>query len=658
VAIYQPSAIVGNSRLLASIGARGELMALFYPRIDFPQNLREGMPAVYFLGEPPGGYLSWTFDPSWRAEQRYLERTNVLVTELQHEPTGLGLRITDLVHPYLPALVRRFEAVNHGGQVLRGKLFQYLAFQLGEVAHKNAVHFHAELSAGVVYWQDITFALGSEGMDDFSCGRATGGANSTKRQMEGGHLWRLEEEIGAVDFAAGWNLSLEPGETAARTLVVAADNNENGALELLDRLRQEGWERILETACNRWREHAARAEAPALAPDLTEAYYRCLLALELMIDPDHGSLIAAPEFDPEYQRSGGYGYCWPRDAVEVCLALEAAGDPGYMLRFLEWATRCQGPEGYWEQRFWLTGDRAPSWCTREGRLQIDQTAAVLFAMGQEARRLSGQERAAFLERTWESASLAAQDLNRSASTPTALHAPAFDLWETFRGTFTYSNAAISCALREAAFLARTVGEERLAESWEERAEVVRGAVFSRLWRGDIFVRGIDVEGRLETAADASILGLITPFPFLRLEEAEERRMATTMVDALVRRAGCTAGGAEMLLRYEGDQYAGGGPGAVSTLWLARALLCLALTEPENEEARAVCQARAEASMRAVLACGTPTGLLPEMTGPGKGELWAVPHAWSMASFVHTAVLLHRLQESRIKIAQEARPESG
>ncbi len=109
-----------------------------------------------------------------------------------------------------------------------------------------------------------------------------------------------------------------------------------------------------------------------------------------------------------------------------------------------------------------------------------------------------------------------------------------------------------------------------------------------------------------------------------------------MVDALVRRTGRTVGGAEMLLRYEGDQYAGGGPSAVTTLWLARALLQLALTEPENETAREVCGTRAEASLRAVLAHGTPTGLLPEMIGPGPGEMWAVPHAWSTASFVDAA----------------------
>ena len=44
--VYQPNAVLGNSRVLVTVGANGELMTLFYPHIDFAQNLHEGMPAV------------------------------------------------------------------------------------------------------------------------------------------------------------------------------------------------------------------------------------------------------------------------------------------------------------------------------------------------------------------------------------------------------------------------------------------------------------------------------------------------------------------------------------------------------------------------------------------------------------------------------------
>ena len=44
--VYQPNAVVGNSQVLVTLGARGELMTFFYPHIDFSQNIHEGMPAV------------------------------------------------------------------------------------------------------------------------------------------------------------------------------------------------------------------------------------------------------------------------------------------------------------------------------------------------------------------------------------------------------------------------------------------------------------------------------------------------------------------------------------------------------------------------------------------------------------------------------------
>jgi oligosaccharide amylase len=644
VPVYQPNAVVGNSRVLVSLGASAEMMSFFYPHIDFPQNLHEGMPAVYFAPEgAQKGQLAWTFDPSWQSSQRYLGRSNVVETDLRHGPSGLRLRITDLVHPSEPVFVRRFEATNTAERPLRAKLFQYLDLQLGEVQHKNAVHFHPERNVGVAYWRNICFAIGSPTMEEYGCGRAgEGSATSAKRQIEQGGLNRQPEEIGDIDLALGWALDLRPGESATRDLIIAADSNELAAVERLEAARELGWQALMSWTGSRWEEHLGRARAPHIEQDLADAYYRCLLAVDLLADPDTGSILAAPEFDPFFERSGGYGYCWPRDAVEVCLALQAAGYPEYLDGFLSWAQRTQRPEGYWEQRYWLSGQRGPAWCTEEDSLQVDQTASVLFAMGQRGRALKGDVRLFFLEQFWESVERAATYLVEDLSPEHGLHTPAFDLWETFRGTFTYSNAAIAAALGEAAFLARDVGQERLAERWDSAAAALKAAIMSRLWQGEMFARGLDVENRLDPAADASILGLIVPFEFLRLEDPEECTIASAAVQGLARRLCRDSDGAEVVLRFEGDAYAGGGPGALTTLWFARALLKLAFACPNDRDAARAYRARAVASMRAVLRAGTATGLLPEMMGGGPGGRWAVPHAWTMASFVAACLLLDRL----------------
>ncbi len=642
--VYQPNAVVGNSQVLVTLGSHGELMTFFYPHIDFSQNLHEGMPAVYFLsGEGRAGRLVWTFDDGWESGQHYVGRTNIVETRLTHTASGLGLTITDLVHPEECALLRRFVATNASQKPIRAKLFQYLDVQLGEVEHKNAVHFHAERSLGVAYWRNICFAIGGSAFDEYGCGRASAGSqDSAKRQLGQGALNRQSEEIGDVDVAVGWDIFLNAGESTSRDLIVAADSNEIAAVARADGLRDLGWDAVLGWTRARWEEHVQKAVSIDIEDDLAEAYYRSLLAIDLLADPVTGSILAAPEFDPFFERSGGYGYCWPRDAVEVCLAMEAAGFPDYLARFLRWAKRTQRPEGYWEQRYWLSGERGPAWCTSEGSLQIDQTASVLFAMGRHARALEGPQRLAFLEEVWDCARKAAEYLTESISPDTRLHVPAFDLWETFRGSFTYSNAAIAAALSEAAYLARHSGHNSLAERWASAAEAVKNAVMSRLWQGDHFARGVGVDGELDRRADASVVGMVTPFEFLRLDDPRERDMAGRCLESLARELARHADGAETILRFSNDGYAGGGPGALTTLWFARGLLRLALAPGTDSATRAGYRARAVASMRAVLQAGTSTGLLPEMMGSGPGSHWAAPHAWTMAAFIMACLLLDRL----------------
>jgi oligosaccharide amylase len=647
VPIYQPNAVIGNSRVLVALGANGELMSFFYPHIDFPQNLHEGMPAVHFYAEGPrAARLAWTFDQAWQAGQRYLERTNVVETDLRHTETGLALRITDFVHPSEPMLVRRFHALNPTGRLLRAKLFQYLDLQLGEVQHKNAVHYHPDRALAAAYWRNICLAIGSDRFDEFGCGRAGPEShNSAKRQMEQGGLNGQLEEIGDIDLAVGWRLRLAPGESVIRDLVIAADSNELAAATRVDAARELGCDALLKWTHSTCEHHLARAPLLRIDPDLQEAYFRSLLAVNLLADPDTGSVLAAPEFDPSFERSGGYGYCWPRDAVEVCLTLQAAGYPEYLQRFLAWARRTQRPEGYWEQRYWLSGQRGPAWCAQEDSLQVDQTASVLFAMGRQARSLGVQARIGFLEQSWHSLQSAAGYLVRDLSPEHGLHTTAFDLWETFRGSFTYSNAAIAAALREAAYLAREAQQPDLAGDWAAAASSIKRAIMSRLWQGEVFARGLDPDGGLDPAADASALGLIVPFELLDLADPEEREIARSSVEGLVKRLSVSADAAETIRRFEGDRYAGGGPGASTTLWLARALLRLALASPDDPAAARAYRTRALASMRAVLRAGTSTGLLPEMMGIGPSPGWAAPHAWTTASFVAACMLLHQLSEN-------------
>jgi oligosaccharide amylase len=646
MAIYQPAAIIGNSRLLAGVGEKGELMSLYYPHIDFPQNLRQGMPAVYF-GAPGKGRLVWTFDPAWSGQPAYRGRSNVLETRLLHSRPSLALEITDLAHPGEDLVARRFSLSNPGREEVTFILYQYLDLQLGEVQEKNAIHYYPQAGAAAQYWRNMCFALGGDAAGQFGCGKAGEGShNSAKLGMAAGRLNQQPEEIGDVDCAFGWELSLAPGETATRLFLIAAASNEESAMRRLEAARSLGFGDLEALTERHWEEYTRRARTVEVPPELAETYYRCLLGLRLLFDDDYGSILAAPEFDPYFEASGGYGYCWPRDAVEVMLALDAAGFPEVGDRFLRWAGRVQHEEGYWEQRYWLSGERGPVWSTREAGLQIDQTAAVVFAVGQHVGTLAPQQQPAFLEAHWQAVRRAASYLCGSLDPDTGLHRLAYDPWETFRGTFAYSNAAIYSALRSAAALALLAGDEAAAADWHQRAESLKQALLARLWLGTHFARGLSPEGELDPTVDASTLGLVDPFHLLSPARPEEREMIEKMLQTIIARLSLPSHGGTALRRFEGDAYLGGLPGAVTTLWLSRALLHLALYFQDKDRARALAlRDQAIAYLQVVRRAATPAGLLPEMIGAGGGVAWAAPHGWGMASFVANLLLLDELEAS-------------
>jgi len=654
MAIYQPTAVVGNSRILATLGPSGEISTLFFPHLDYAQNVHEGMPAAY-LGRPGLGRLLWCFDPAWERTQRYLPDTNTVVTTLTHHPERLTLTFTDLIHPERNVLARRVVVENDSPRPHILTVYQYLACRLGELGPKNSVRYLVGRAAAVQYWRSIALAIASPQFDQYQCGRV-GAGNSAKGDMCDGNLGRQAEEIGEVDLAVGWDLNVPPGKSEERLLLVTAAENEQTALALAQWGRSLGFAQLAaeaESACRSWLATAPALEVPE---DLGRLQGRSLLGSALLFDEAYGAFLAAPEFDPGFERSGGYGYCWPRDAAEVVCALGRVGYGQYGARFLDWAARAQSPEGYWEQRYWLNGERGPSWCTFEDSLQLDQTASVVAACAELAQQLPEPARRDFALRHWPMVSRGAEFLSGLIGAGN-LHSPGSDLWETFRGSFTYSNAGIYAALQGAAALAPLVGQERAGEIWASLAAAIKQAVCTRLWVQDHFAQRLTEDGQLDARVDSSTLGVVEPFRLLNLEDAMERHMAEAMVGVIEARLGVSLADGPAIRRYEGDTYMGGMPGGVNTLWLARVLLRLALAECHRNHSRALqYYHRAQEYVRVVMRRATPTGLLPELINPTPGQPgWAQPHGWAMASYLDCLWLLDRLGREMRCQAQSPHP---
>jgi GH15 family glucan-1,4-alpha-glucosidase len=320
------------------------------------------------------------------------------------------------------------------------------------------------------------------------------------------------------------------------------------------------------------------------------------------------------------------------------LSFLAAGRSDLAVPALRWLAREQAPEGLWLQRYWTDGSLAPSW----GLHQLDETGMAVFAYEAAWRELGD---AALDRELWPSARAAADFLCGFMDPATGLPLPSVDLWEQTDGQHSYSAAATYGGLVAAAAMA-TRHEPSLERRYREAAERVRAAIEEQLWsdehgrylrsrwvgRSDELgetppaafdrtlryptksVRSVDPE---DARVDSSLLGLA--WPFRAVDPASPRMRAT--VEAVERVLRGPDGG---VLRHEDDDYAGGNPWLISTLWLGLA------------ERQAGDEAGHRAALEYALARQTALGLLPEQVTRNGEPAWVVPLGWSHAMFVLAA----------------------
>jgi GH15 family glucan-1,4-alpha-glucosidase len=476
-------------------------------------------------------------------------------------------------------------------------------------------------------------------------------------------------EIGDVNWAFGFYAELGAGEKTSKTAIFALGRGQNDALAHYDRAAAIPFESHLQTRLEndkKWLSlglEALEKSGATLPEDLVEGFERSLLCLPLL-SGEEGVAVAAPEFDPEFESCGGYGYFWPRDGGEYISGLIDAGYNQFSVGFFDWCARHQDESGLWHQRYFLNGQPAPNWCLPPDMLQIDQVGAVGWAFGKwlegqsepspvEASldELRAQRSGAGLPSTTRRAAIrgqiakpthrkmirrAADYLLSRQDEATGVHKNAFDTWETFVGSFTYSNAAIYAAFVTAF---RVLGDKKYALA----AQKMKDGVLTHFVRDSgeyrYLVRGFKADGSPDEVVDSASLGAIEPFGLLDLDIPEELDLAIGTLRAVTERLEVDWMGGRAIRRFEGDAYVGGVPACVNTLWMARCCLHVAQKTGDGQLIE-----RAQGYLQVVLRRATPTGLLPElMQGPTGQSYWAAPHGWAMASFVSGVLALAKLK---------------
>ncbi|MGE5554564.1 MAG: glycoside hydrolase family 15 protein [Betaproteobacteria bacterium] len=645
-------AITGNSRMLATFDRCGELHHLFWPDLDRHQQIGRTLLGLFLAGRREE--VLWLSGPGWEHHQEYQGETAILHTSGVHREAGVAFLCLDLCAAGRPLLVRRLRLVNQGNESSHLLFLHYAALHLEGSPHLNACYYHPGAQALVYYRQQTVCAIGFDRpAAGFTCGRKNTDTSALWDASDG-QLHGRSIDMGEVDGCLSCDLgTLAPGESTEVTVFWSLGAGREEALRGLEEARRVQAEFLVRETAGFWERWLAQGEtAPSRQATLDRLFRRSLVTIKLLADEKHGGIIAAPETDPNFVGSGGYGYCWPRDAVWVATALSEAGHPEEAAALYRWAQRTQEPDGSWYQRYYCDGSLAPSW----GLVQSDETASVIFGLFHHFALTRDR---ALLEELWPMVRRAADFLRRTTDPDTGLPGPSIDLWEERLEESAYTAAAVFGAFTGTAYLAGERGEEKLAEAYQTEADRLREAILDRLWYppDNRFVRGLmrrisrgeylrrracgeevcEVQEPgpdsglyaayaepLDRGLDASLLGLSVPFGVLSPHDPRMQATADQIAQHLENRR---VGG---IHRYSGDGYRGGNPWVICTLWLG-------LYELARGQVR-----RARECLEWAVAHRTPLDLLPEqVNGETGAPVWVVPLGWSHAMYIHLLLALRR-----------------
>ncbi|HEX3032661.1 MAG TPA: glycoside hydrolase family 15 protein [Bacillota bacterium] len=634
---YLISGIVGNSRLLGCLDNKGQLVRLFWPQLDYLQNVEKILAGI---GLPDAGGITWLDGGDWEHSQRYLPDTNILETVAVSPLRSLRVVVEDFAHPGRDILVRSFRIKNESSEARTLQFIYHSDVLIGGSDRKKTSLFDFTEEALLQFHREYWFATAAQiPVQGYQCGASLEAASQ-------GCLNGNGHAMGS-DGTLLWNLGeIAPGEERKVEIFMCCGSSQQQALEQLAWAREQTASALAEQTAQHWAAYLKGARQISSGnQEIDNLYKRSLLVFRLLTDGNFGSILAAPEIDEDFTRCGGYGYCWPRDAAYITRAYDQAGLTGMSRHFYRWLLQTQSPDGSCQQRYYINGTLAPNW-----GLQLDEAGSVLWGMW-EHYRLTQDE--GFLQEIWSYVVKTVEFIFSSLDGESGLPRPCMDLWEERPGQHAYSAAAVWAGLVAASRIASALGHTGEEERWQEGALQLRNVILFRFWdktRGH-FLRSLKVgvnRGEFEwrtsqgeagqmilnskgypeyfmgndATLDTSLLGLAVPFGLL---PPDDERLRLT-VETLIERVGAFNSGG--LGRYQGDNYIGGNPWIITTLWLA----LLRVEQGAFPAARSLLEWAVEHQ--------TSLGLLPEQVDKNTGETaWVVPLTWSHAMFVLTVLAL-------------------
>lgn len=634
---YLTDGIIGNSKMLATLNMDGDLIRLWWPQITYPQHIKNSFGGLFIDGET--AKTLWMNDDEFERTQCYVENTNILSTIALSQRYKIKIELNDFAAAGTDTLVRNFRIHNTDNIEKEMKFLYYTAFQTHDSSLYASAYFDYENDALVHYKHKYAFAIGSQSeINGFTIDKSLEDAQDGK--LEGVDC--LVSDNGCILFNLG---ILKPGECKDVSIYISCGDGHNAALDELNKIKKSGYDKLFKDTLVYWKDYLSSGRKINLSDKkIEEIYNRSLLVFKLLTDEANGAIAAGPEIDETFDKCGGYGYSWGRDAAYIVNAFDKAGYADISTNFYKWAKRIQERNGGFQQRYHMDGYLAPAWGA-----QIDETGAILWGIYKHYEYTNDID---FLSDMWNTIKSSAEYLIGFIDRETGLPKPSMDLWEERSGEHLYSASSVSGGLYSASKAAKILGFHDLSEKYSKEAQCIRNAILRLGWKPEknCFLRGIKREiGRSvaleheksdkiitevsrkgytkyylfeDNIVDVSLLGISEPFDIIAAEDEKMKATAAVIENKLwVPEVGG-------LKRYEDDIYIGGNPWILTTLWLA-----LYKTRIGDFN-------RALELLKWASDHSTPLGLLPEQIDRITGEpAWVIPLTWSHAMYVLTVLEL-------------------
>lgn len=579
---FYNEAVIGNKKMLATYSKKGELLRLFYPNVDFRQfidyfhiGLKINDSQIIYLHEDINNVYN----------QQYLQDTNILKTIIENKYFKLKISQIDAITIKDDILIKKFKFINENNIDLRINFLinsKILSSQDNPISARifddTLIQYNYDYSVGIFSKEKIT----SYQLHDVNSNFASG--------VIGGKDYIGMSSNSAISYDLG---SLKPGEEREFTLFIYMKENKGTKIEenienSIDKIRKFEVDKKIDSIKKYWRKFVKEhinLDTSIFSEKLDLIYKRSILLFPILINSETGGIIAAPEIDEERKVSGGYAYCWPRDAVFITKALDILGMCNEAKDFyIKFCKNTQSKNGMWEQRFYTNGNLAPCW-----GYQIDETASVVYGICEHYKFKKDIE---FLKQSIKMCENAVEflfkyienlleideedsvkkeiELKNKNTNKIEVHL-SYDLWEMNEGVHLYSLASIFSAFDAMIYmdeeLQKNNNSNRIKQEivlnrklkLEKYKDLIKKYITNNFYdeKQKIFYRNLT-----DKKMDISLLGIFVPFGLLSTSEKSAKNLAEKINMTLRTYTGG-------YLRFEGDNYYGGkNPWVISTLWMA------------------------------------------------------------------------------------------